>query len=48
MLHSVTTKQFGKDVDLAKRRAKDLEKLRDIMTQLINEQTLAEKHQDHP
>ncbi len=48
MRNPVTTKRFEKEVELGRRRGKDLSKLRDVMTQLINEQPLAAKYLDHP
>ena len=48
MLKPVTTTRFEKEIELAKRRGKDLVKLRNLMQQLINETPLASKHLDHP
>jgi len=39
---------FGRDRKLMKKRNKDVNKLTEIMTMLINEQPLLPKHDDHP
>ena len=41
------TKKFDKHVKRAKKRGKDMKKLRDIMSRLINEKPLMIKHRDH-
>lgn len=47
MLKVITTNQFEKDLKLAKRRGKSMEKIRVIIETLINEEPLAEKHRPH-
>ena len=39
---------FNKDRKLMEKRNKDLDKLTEIMTMLINEQPLLPKHENHP
>jgi mRNA interferase YafQ len=41
------TNQFKKDVNLARRRGKNLEKLRVVMEKLIREVPLEARHRDH-
>ena len=41
------TKQFSKEVKKAKKRGKDLEKLKTIVTLLARDKKLDEKHRDH-
>lgn len=41
------TTQFQKDVKRVKKRGKDTAKLKQIMTQLIDEEILEAKYQDH-
>jgi len=41
------TKRFQKDVDLQRRRGKNLAKLRIILGSLINEEALDQIHRDH-
>mgnify|MGYP002642360788 CR=1 FL=1 len=41
------TTQFERDLRLQKRRGKDIEKLKQILTALINEEPLAERYRDH-
>ena len=41
MLKSVTTKQFEKDIKLARKRKKDLSKIHDVMIQLLEGKKLA-------
>lgn len=41
------TKQFHKDVDLAKRRGKKVDKLKEIMTLLIEGKKLSDKNRNH-
>ncbi|MCG6138960.1 type II toxin-antitoxin system YafQ family toxin [Leptospira bandrabouensis] len=41
------TNQFNKDVKLQKKRKKDLTKLKEIMSQLIDDIPLSTKHKDH-
>jgi mRNA interferase YafQ len=42
------TTQFKKDVKLAGKRGKDLEKLKAVLDQLISGDELPEPYQDHP
>ncbi len=42
------TGQFKKDLFLAKKRHKDIAKIKQIMALLIEGQSLPEKHKDHP
>ncbi|MGH8569739.1 MAG: type II toxin-antitoxin system YafQ family toxin, partial [Gammaproteobacteria bacterium] len=48
MRRPVRTHRFKKDVDLARRRGKDLGKLRWIMERLIAEELLPDRYRDHP
>ncbi|MBF0805402.1 MULTISPECIES: type II toxin-antitoxin system YafQ family toxin [unclassified Streptococcus] len=41
------TSRFKKDIKLAKRQGKDLDKLFQIVEQLANGETLEEKYRDH-
>lgn len=47
MLQAVTTKQFEKDIKLAKKRGKNLSKIFAIMKLLLNQQKLPLKNHDH-
>jgi mRNA interferase YafQ len=47
MLTPVTTKQFQKDVKKAKKQGKEIDKLKKIMTLLLNELSLSVKNKDH-
>ncbi len=47
MLRAITTKRFNQDLKLAKKRGKELEKLRKLMELLISKQKLSEKYRDH-
>lgn len=47
MLKVITTNQFEKDMKLAKRRGKSMEKIRVIIETLKSEEPLAEKHRPH-
>ena len=47
MLQPVTTKRFEKDVKLAKKRGKDLSKLRDVIEVLLTGKKLPQKYVDH-
>lgn len=47
MLKAIYTKKFEKDVALAKRRNKNLEKLKNVVRQLISQETLANHYKDH-
>jgi mRNA interferase YafQ len=42
------TTQFERDLRLQQRRGKDIEKLKQLLTTLINEEPLAERYRDHP
>jgi len=42
------TRQFERDLRLAQRRGKDIEKLKQVVAALINEESLAERYNDHP
>lgn len=48
MLRPVYTKRFSKDVKRQKRRGKDLDKLKEIMTLLIQEENMPSGYSDHP
>jgi len=41
------TTQFKKDLKRVKKRGKNTEKLKSIMSQLIDEEALAARHRDH-
>lgn len=47
MLTPVYQKQFGKDINMAKKRGKDLEKLKMIIKLLLNEQPLSTNNRNH-
>lgn len=47
MVEAVYTKRFEKDVKLAGKRGKDLEKLRCVIEMLLNNERLPIKYQDH-
>ena len=47
MLRPEFTGQFKKDYKLAMKRGCDPDKLQEVITLLINEQPLPEKHRDH-
>lgn len=47
MLAPSFTNQFKKDLKRIKKRGKDAAKLKAVMTSLIDEQPLAERHRDH-
>jgi mRNA interferase YafQ len=47
MLNAATTKRFEKDVELARKRGKNLSKLREIMELLLNGKKLPAKCVDH-
>jgi mRNA interferase YafQ len=42
------TTQFERDLRLLQRRGKDIEKLKQVLAVLINEEPLAERYRDHP
>jgi len=46
-LQPIYTSRFQKDVELAKRRRKDMSKLRAVILLLINQQPLEARHHDH-
>jgi mRNA interferase YafQ len=48
MLTPLTSSQFKRDADRAKRRGKDMAKLSAIMTRLIEERPLTQREADHP
>jgi len=48
MLDPVRSGRFKRDVKLAAKRGKDLGKLRDLLTLLIEEKPLPERYRDHP
>lgn len=47
MLNAITTKQFEKDVKLARKRGKDLKKLQTVMEFLLAKKSLSHRHFDH-
>lgn len=47
MLNAATTTRFEKDVKLARKRGKDLKKMRHIMELLLDEKKLQPKYMDH-
>ncbi|HHX8598194.1 TPA: hypothetical protein ACVO5S_001902 [Legionella pneumophila] len=47
MLRAVTTNQFEKDIKLAKKRGKDLNKIFHIMQLLLNEEIIFERTGTH-
>jgi len=48
MLTPVQSTQFKKDVKKARKRGKDLEKLKALLSLLIHQAELPEAYQDHP
>ena len=42
------TRQFERDLRLAQRRGKDIDKLKQVVAALINEESLTERYYDHP
>ena len=48
MLTPIYRNKFKKEVELCKKRGKNTNKLRMIMSKLINQDTLEKKHLDHP
>jgi len=48
MLAIIRTAQFKKDVKRIQKRGKDMNKLRVLLSLLIDESTLPEAYQDHP
>jgi mRNA interferase YafQ len=47
MLKPEYKKQFKKDIELAKKRGKDTQKLKDIIDLIIEEKPLLVKHRNH-
>lgn len=47
MLTPVHTKKFSKDIDRARKRGKNLEKLKEVLSYLIEEKQLPLKYRDH-
>ncbi len=47
MLSAVHTKRFSKDVELARRRGKNLAKLKEVIACLLEEEQLPSKYRDH-
>ena len=48
MRHPIPVGQFKRDVKLCKKRNKDMTKLRDLMTLLIEDKPLPPEYKDHP
>lgn len=48
MLTPAYKNSFKKDLKLVEKRGKDLKKLKEVMSNLINQRRLAKKHVDHP
>jgi mRNA interferase YafQ len=48
MRRPVRTNRFKKDIALARKRGKNLDKLRGIMKRLIAEEPLDARHRNHP
>jgi mRNA interferase YafQ len=48
MLNPTFTKLFRKEIKLAEKRGKDVQKLREVTTMIINEQPLLPRHENHP
>lgn len=48
MRSSQYTRQFKKDVKLAERRRKDIDKLKEIVAALVEGRALPAKYKDHP
>jgi mRNA interferase YafQ len=48
MLTPVQSTQFKKDVKKARKRGKDLDKLKTLLSLLIHQTSLPEAYQDHP
>lgn len=47
MLTPSYTRQFKRDVELQKRRGKDMKKLKEVMELLVEQQRLPERNRDH-
>ncbi|MDR3248606.1 MAG: type II toxin-antitoxin system YafQ family toxin [Treponema sp.] len=48
MLTPVFSNQFKKDYALSQKRQRDMDKISEVMALLIMEESLPEKHRDHP
>ena len=48
MLRPIRGNQFLKDLKLARRRSKDMDKLREVILILIEERPLPSRYKDHP
>ena len=48
MKSAVYTKQFKKDVKLATKRGRDIDKLKGVMASLQEGQALGDRYKDHP
>ena len=48
MLYPIRGDQFKRDVKLCQKRNKDMTKLRNLMSLLIEEEQLPSEYQDHP
>ena len=48
MRQPIYTTQFERDLRLLQHRGKNIEKLKQVLTALINEEMLAERYYDHP
>lgn len=48
MLRPVYTRRFERDLKRVKRRGKDLEKLKDVIRQLVSGTLLDRRYYDHP
>ena len=47
MLNPVYEKRFKKDIDLARKRGKEMQKLTDVIVMLIEEKPLPAKYKNH-
>lgn len=47
MPNPVRTNRFKKDIELMRKRGKDFSKLRQVMEQLIREESLHARHREH-
>lgn len=48
MRNPLRTSRFKKDVELARKRGKELIKLREVMEKLVEEERLGTNYRDHP
>ena len=48
MRNPVYSGQFKRDLKVAKKRGKDMEKIKQLMRRLLEGQTLPPEHKDHP